>query len=91
MVLLHLNDALLSPGICLSETKKFAVLGVAGEGEKRSKGSSPGCGSEDIRLDVPYFDVSKLKKSELSVNERFELCMSVGEECVKGKSWVTEW
>ncbi len=88
MVLLHPNDASLPQGICLGKTKKFAVLGVVRGGTKKSKGNSPGGVSEDLRLEVPYFDVSKLKKSELNVNERFELCMSVGEECVQGKSTV---
>ncbi len=90
MVMLHPNDEALSPGICLSETKKFAVLGVVGGGTKKSKRNSPGGVSEDLRLEVPYFDVSKLKKTELNVNERFELCMSAGEECVKGKSGARE-
>ncbi len=60
------------------------MLGVVGGGAK-SKRKSPGV-SDDLSLEAPYFDASKLKKSELNVNERFELCMSVGEECVKGKS-----
>jgi hypothetical protein len=41
------------------------------------------CSSLLMPRQLPTFDVTGLVKSELSLQERFDLCRSVGEECIQ--------
>lgn len=72
-------------------TQKFSVLGLATEQSPEIApavaGKAPGVSSKskkgtEINLEVPAFDVAGLIKSDLSLQERFDLCRSVGEECI---------
>ncbi|CAM9693071.1 unnamed protein product, partial [Ectocarpus sp. 13 AM-2016] len=47
------------------------------------KGKSSGKGSKEVVLEAPPFDVSQLKASECSLEERYELCRSVADECIQ--------
>eukprot|EP00904_Undaria_pinnatifida_P001312 jgi/Undpi1/11181/HiC_scaffold_30.g13479.m1 len=44
---------------------------------------SSGKGSSDTLLEVPAFDPSQLKVSECTLQERFDLCLSVADECIQ--------
>eukprot|EP00752_Nemacystus_decipiens_P016438 g14694.t1 len=52
-----------------------------GSSDKSKKSSSKG--SKEVVLDVPPFDVSQLKPSECSLQERYDLCRSVADECIQ--------
>ncbi|KAG5175381.1 tyrosine--tRNA ligase [Tribonema minus] len=76
----------------VNPTSKFSVLDIAGTsqpavaGAKSSasaasaKGPAP---AADSTIGAPPFDPSNLVKSELSLQERFDLCRSVAEECIQ--------
>ncbi|CBJ30608.1 Tyrosine--tRNA ligase [Ectocarpus siliculosus] len=47
------------------------------------KGKSSNKGTKEVVLEAPPFDVSQLKASECSLEERYELCRSVADECIQ--------
>ncbi|CAN0176953.1 unnamed protein product [Ascophyllum nodosum] len=83
----------------LNKTSKFVVFDVPGVKQCATaaasgastapppKGSSHtpkhGKGSGKVECEAPPFDVTKLKASECSLQERYDLCRSVGDECIQ--------
>ncbi|CAM9355852.1 unnamed protein product [Chrysoparadoxa australica] len=64
----------------VAKTGKFSVVDAGAPSKSKSKSKKS---AEPIKLEVPFFDPNNVRKSELSVEERFDLCRSVAEECTK--------
>ncbi|CAM9768397.1 unnamed protein product [Ectocarpus sp. 6 AP-2014] len=74
-------------GAASSSSSSGAAAAAAGSSTTAAassgKGKSSSKGSKDVVLEAPPFDVSQLKASECSLEERYELCRSVADECIQ--------
>jgi tyrosyl-tRNA synthetase len=73
----------IAPGFVISKTAKFSIVEpLTSASSSSTKGKGKKKADEEI-LEVPTFDPSQLRKSTLTLQERYELCRAVGEECIQ--------